>query len=69
MLDIIERYAADRSLSAIEAEKNIAAIKTLFLPSMMGNRFRVLLQIKDIDISPEEFYPASPLKLSPGEVT
>ncbi|MEE9252514.1 MAG: SAM-dependent methyltransferase [Thermodesulfobacteriota bacterium] len=69
VLDILERYAAHKTLGEVEKGKNIAAIKTLFLPSMMGNRFRVLLQSKDIDINPEELYPPSPLKLSPGEVT
>jgi SAM-dependent MidA family methyltransferase len=42
------------------------AIKNLFLPGSMGNSFKVLLQTKNMDISSEDFYPESPLKLSFG---
>ncbi len=51
------------------AERNlqeIPAIKNLFMPSMMGNRFRALMQVKNSDELKESFYPESPLKISFG---
>ena len=44
------------------------AIKNLFLPGSMGNRFKVLLQKKSMNIIDASLYPESPLKLSFGVV-
>lgn len=51
------------------AEKNpgeIAAIKNLFMPGMMGGGFRALMQIKNAPELKEGFYPESPLRISFG---
>lgn len=42
------------------------AIKNLFMPSMMGNSFRALMQIKNAPELEEGFYPESPLRISFG---
>lgn len=44
----------------------IAAIQNLFMPSMMGDCFRVLIQTKNADELKEGFYPESPVRISFG---
>ncbi|MEM7008611.1 MAG: SAM-dependent methyltransferase [Thermodesulfobacteriota bacterium] len=44
-------------------QKEIQAVKNLFLPELMGDKFKVLLQEKNIADS-KAFYPQSPLKIS-----
>ena len=45
------------------SEKEIQAIKNLFLPELMGDKFKVLIQSKtDSDL--KDFYPESPFKIS-----
>ncbi len=44
-------------------EKEIQAIKNLFLPELMGDKFKVLIQSK-INRDIEDFYPESPFKIS-----
>ncbi len=41
------------------------SIKNLFLPGMMGNYFKVLIQSKNIEVT-EDFYPETGLKISFG---
>ncbi len=51
------------------AERNpddIFAIKNLFMPGMMGDRFRVLMQIKNARKLKNGFYPESPVRISFG---
>lgn len=64
---VIERYAGDISLSEKERQKHIAAIKTLFMPKLMGGSFKVLLQAKNIGKEAEDFYPPSPMRLFFGK--
>ncbi len=58
ILDIYEKYLK-------KDEKGAHAIKNLFLPGMMGNYFKVLIQTKNIK-EVEGFYPESQLKVSFG---
>ncbi len=44
-------------------EKEIQAIKNLFLPELMGDKFKVLIQ-KKLDCDLDSFYPESPFKIS-----
>ena len=44
-------------------EKDIRAIKNLFLPELMGDKFKVLIQ-KKLDCDLEGYYPESPFKIS-----
>lgn len=67
ILDIAERYAQDASLTQRERERNIAAIKTLFMPEFMGAKFRVLVQSKNMEGRLDGFYPPSPFRITPGE--
>jgi SAM-dependent MidA family methyltransferase len=60
ILDVLEAYSS----SDISSEKSRMAIKNLFLPGLMGDRFKVLLQAKNLGERAKAFYPESPLKLS-----
>ena len=59
ILKIIERNIKKRG------QDNINSIKNLFMPSMMGNYFKVLLQSKNIP-NANDIYPESNLKISFG---
>lgn len=60
ILDIVERYSAPD----ISSQKDIMAIKNLFLPELMGDRFKVLIQEKNPVYEAEAFYPKSPFRIS-----
>ncbi|MBI2487352.1 MAG: SAM-dependent methyltransferase [Deltaproteobacteria bacterium] len=60
ILDIIERYSS----SDISSEKSRLAIKNLFLPELMGERFKVLIQSKNLENKIRTFYPESPFRIS-----
>jgi SAM-dependent MidA family methyltransferase len=60
ILDIIERYSS----SDISAERDRMAIKHLFLPELMGDRFKVLIQEKNLGDKAKTLYPESPFKIS-----
>lgn len=45
------------------AQRERLAIKNLILPQLMGNVFKVLVQIKNLDNIPDNFYPESELRL------
>ncbi|GBD38156.1 hypothetical protein HRbin37_00401 [bacterium HR37] len=66
ILDIVERY----SLEDIPSYKSRMAIKNLFLPELMGDRFKVLIQEKNLTHKLRSFYPSSPFRISfqrPGD--
>ena len=68
ILDIVERYLSDEIVA--NYQKDMMAIKNLFLPSLMGDRFKVLIQYKNLEGKKNTFYPNSPLKMSfqsPGD--
>jgi len=47
-----------------ESEKDIQSIKNLFLPELMGDKFKVLIQEKNLHYKIDTFYPESPFKIS-----
>ena len=46
------------------SESDTRAIKQLFLPELMGEKFKVLIQEKNLSDKMNDFYPESPLKIS-----
>ena len=64
ILDIVERYSGEEKNSDISSYRNRIAIKNLFLPEMMGDRFKVLIQEKNIEHKDKTFYPKSPFRIS-----
>jgi len=60
VLDIMERYSS----SDIASQKSRMAIKNLFLPELMGDRFKVLIQAKELGNKAKTLYPESPFKIS-----
>jgi len=60
ILEVLETYSS----SDASSEKSRIAIKNLFLPGLMGDRFKVLIQAKNLGDRARVFYPESPLKLS-----
>ena len=63
---IIKDKTYDIYEKSIELDKKGSyAIKNLFLPGMMGNYFKVLIQMKNIK-EVKGFYPDSELKVSFG---
>jgi SAM-dependent MidA family methyltransferase len=46
------------------SEHEIQSIKNLFLPGLMGDKFKVLIQGKNFQDAFNNFYPESPLKIS-----
>lgn len=63
ILDIAERYSEEESHN-LSAQRNRMAIKNLILPELMGGRFKVLIQGKDIRSEIQNFYPESPFRIS-----
>ncbi len=53
---------------ARENPDEILAIKNLFMPAMMGNHFRVLMQTKNAEELKDGFYPESPVRISFGSL-
>jgi SAM-dependent MidA family methyltransferase len=64
ILDIIERDIKEIQTNDIKYQKDILAIKNLFLPELMGGKFKVLIQAKNLKNEIHNFYPESPLKMS-----
>ena len=60
ILDIIENI----SKQGEESKKKISSVKNLFLPGSMGNKFKVLIQEKNLDREIKDFYPGSPFQIS-----
>jgi SAM-dependent MidA family methyltransferase len=70
MLDILESYNLRNKADELSYQKDILAIKTLFLPDLMGGKFKALIQAKNLKNKISTFYPESPLKISferPGD--
>ncbi|MEQ9619294.1 MAG: SAM-dependent methyltransferase [Deltaproteobacteria bacterium] len=63
ILDIIED---GESGAGTASGKDTIAAGTLFLPQLMGDKFKVLVQGKNIEDETRNFYPESPLKISFG---
>lgn len=63
ILDIAERYSVKEESPDLLSQKDIIAIKGLFLPELMGNRFKVLIQGKNLVYEAETFYPQSPFRI------
>ncbi|HEX3035321.1 MAG TPA: SAM-dependent methyltransferase [Thermodesulfobacteriota bacterium] len=63
ILDIAERYSAEEA-DNLSAQRNRMAIKNLILPELMGGRFKVLIQGKNLGGGIETFYPESPFRMS-----
>lgn len=61
ILDIIEEMSNE---AGEESEKKISTVKNLFLPGSMGNKFKVLIQQKNLGREITDFYPESPIKIS-----
>ncbi|MGB7292944.1 MAG: SAM-dependent methyltransferase [Thermodesulfobacteriota bacterium] len=64
ILDILERYNLSNKADELSYQKDILAIKNLFLPDLMGGKFKVLIQAKNLKNKISTFYPESPLKIS-----
>lgn len=64
ILDIAERYSGEEGSSDISYQKNRMAIKNLFLPNLMGDKFKVLIQEKNLGHGAKNFYPQSPFRIS-----
>ena len=60
ILDVLERYSSPDNSS----QKSRLAIKNLFLPELMGDRFKVLIQSKNLEEKIRTFYPESPFRIS-----
>ena len=64
ILDFISKGMGEKSGLDSSNEKERQAIKNLFLPRLMGDKFKILLQEKNLEISHKAFYPESPFKIS-----
>jgi SAM-dependent MidA family methyltransferase len=64
VLDILERYSIEKSSQDFFSQKERLAIKNLFLPEMMGDKFKVLIQEKNLEHKDKTFYPESPFRIS-----
>jgi SAM-dependent MidA family methyltransferase len=64
ILDIVERYSAEGGSGDVSAERDRLAIKNLFLPELMGDRFKVLIQGKNLGREVKAFYPESSFRIS-----
>ncbi|HZX13914.1 MAG TPA: SAM-dependent methyltransferase [Thermodesulfobacteriota bacterium] len=64
ILDIVERYSGEEKNPDISSYRNRIAIKNLFLPEMMGDKFKVLIQEKNIRAKDKIFYPESNIRIS-----
>lgn len=70
ILDIIEKNSIKNKADELSYQKDILAIKNLFLPDLMGGKFKVLIQAKNLRNKINTFYPESPLRISfesPGD--
>jgi len=63
-LDIVERYSGEEKNSDISSYRNRIAIKNLFLPEMMGDKFKILIEEKNIKAKDKTFYPESNVRIS-----
>lgn len=64
ILDLISSDLEESGKLKDSSAKEIHAIKNLFLPELMGDKFKVLIQEKNLGRELNDFYPQSPLKIS-----
>ena len=64
ILDILERSSLRNKADELSCQKDFLAIKNLFLPDLMGGRFKVLIQAQNLKNKIRTFYPESPLKIN-----
>jgi SAM-dependent MidA family methyltransferase len=64
ILDIISSALEKSGKLKDSSAKEIQAIKNLFLPELMGDKFKVLIQEKNLGRELNDFYPQSPFKIS-----
>ncbi len=64
ILEILKSYSGEEKPSNLSVIKSRMAIKNLFLPQLMGDTFKVLMQEKILGVKSEDFYPKSKLKIS-----
>ncbi|MGB2692078.1 MAG: SAM-dependent methyltransferase [Thermodesulfobacteriota bacterium] len=64
ILDLINTASEENEELSHSSAKDIQAIKNLFLPELMGDKFKVLIQEKNLTSKAKDFYPQSPFKIS-----
>ncbi len=64
ILDLISGSLEENAKLKDSSAKEIQAIKNLFLPELMGDKFKVLIQEKNLRNKVKDFYPQSPFKIS-----
>lgn len=64
ILDLINTDSEENEKTDNSSAKEIQAIKNLFLPELMGDKFKVLIQEKNLTNELKGFYPQSPFKIS-----
>lgn len=64
ILDIIGRTTENNQQSETTRLKTIFSIKNLFLPEQMGDRFKILIQGRNVGEIINSLFPKSPFKLS-----
>ncbi|MFA9407784.1 MAG: hypothetical protein ACERKJ_02995, partial [Candidatus Dadabacteria bacterium] len=64
ILDLISGSLEENAKLKDSSAKEIQAIKNLFLPELMGDKFKVLIQEKKLGRQLNDFYPQSPFKIS-----
>ena len=70
IIDMLERSSLRNKTDEISYQKDLLAIKNLFLPDLMGGKFKVLIQAKNLKNKIRTFYPESTLRMSferPGD--
>jgi len=64
ILDLISGDLEENDKLKNSSVKEIQAIKNLFLPELMGDKFKVLIQEKNLERELHDFYPEPPFKIS-----
>jgi len=64
ILDLIGNDLEENDKLKNSSAKDIQAMKSLFLPELMGDKFKVLVQEKNLSEKINNFYPQSPFKIS-----
>lgn len=64
IIDILQRSNLRNKADELSNQKDLLAIKNLFLPDLMGGKFKVLIQGKNVKNKIPTFFPESPLKIS-----
>lgn len=64
ILELVDKDSEENEKLSDLSAKDIRAIKNLFLPELMGDKFKVLIQEKNMSEMINSFYPPSPFKIS-----